>query len=136
MGHLPDPADVLHVKRVIQTELLDDLGDVLGLLGGGDVGGGPPLRAEGHEDAEDQHGYAEQNENQEKASSGDEGGHGRSGGLEVAVPGPGKAVARLAGRIPNRPTGSPAAYSFQMSMSISFSSVSMALGTKPLTQSR
>ena len=44
--------EILKVKGIIQSELLDDSGNVFGLLGGGDVGGGSAFRAEGHKDAE------------------------------------------------------------------------------------
>jgi hypothetical protein len=59
-----DPAKVLDVKRIIQTELLDQFGDVLGLLGAGYKGCRPAFRTEGHQDAEYQNGNPEKNNNQ------------------------------------------------------------------------
>jgi hypothetical protein len=59
----------LDVKGIIQTELFDDAGNVLGLLGRGNVGGGSAFRAEGHKDAEKQHRYPEQHQYQQQKPS-------------------------------------------------------------------
>ncbi len=63
---LLDPAHVLDVNGLVETELLDDAGDVLGLLGRGDIGGRPALGAESHQDAEQQHRHAEEHKGQKE----------------------------------------------------------------------
>ena len=59
-----DPSDVLAVKGIIETELFDQFGNVLCLLGSGHKGCRSAFRTEGHQDGEYQNGNPEKNKNQ------------------------------------------------------------------------
>ena len=69
LGYFFHPSEILDVKGIIQAELLDDSGNIFGLLGRSDVGGGSALRAEGHKDAEKQHRYPEQHQCQQQKAT-------------------------------------------------------------------
>ncbi len=70
-----DPSDILDIKRLIETKLLDNSRDIFGLLGGCHIRGGPAFWTEGHEDAEKKNRDPEQNETQKEEPSNDVGKH-------------------------------------------------------------